>query len=86
MERTLREIVGERVLLLRRRKGLNKPELAQETAWCQTLNGSECTHVDDHGEGECPGTALGTSIDYCRTVGRSWQEVRLSHGLALVAT
>jgi len=45
MAQTLREIVGERVLLLRRRKGLTQPELAQQTGMgISTLNRIEKGH------------------------------------------
>jgi transcriptional regulator with XRE-family HTH domain len=45
MAQTLREIVGERILLLRRRKGLTQPELAQQTGMgISTLNRIEKGH------------------------------------------
>jgi transcriptional regulator with XRE-family HTH domain len=45
MAQTLREIVGERVLLLRRRKGLTQPQLAQQTGMgIATLNRIENGH------------------------------------------
>jgi len=45
MPRTLPEIVGERVVLLRRRRGLTQPELAQQTKMgITTLNRIENAH------------------------------------------
>ena len=45
MPRTLPEIVGERVVMLRRRKGLTQPELAQQTKMgITTLNRIENAH------------------------------------------
>ena len=45
MERTIRQILGERVLLLRRRAGLSQPELAQKAGMSvTTLNRVENAH------------------------------------------
>jgi transcriptional regulator with XRE-family HTH domain len=46
MERTLREIVGERIVLLRRRKGWTQPELARQAEMgTTTLNRIENAHA-----------------------------------------
>jgi transcriptional regulator with XRE-family HTH domain len=45
MPRTLRQIVGERLVLLRRRRGLTQPELAHRTKMgITTLNRMENAH------------------------------------------
>ena len=66
MARTLREIVGERVTLLRRRKGLTQPELANRTGMgITTLNRVENAHASMTMEKVVAlAKILGTSTDY----------------------
>jgi transcriptional regulator with XRE-family HTH domain len=66
MARTLREIVGERIVLLRRRKGLTQPELAHKTGMgITTLNRIENAHQSMAMEKVVAlARALGTSTDY----------------------
>ncbi len=66
MARTLREIVGERIVLLRRRKGLTQPELAQQTGMgITTLNRIENAHTSMSIEKVVAlARVLGTSADY----------------------
>jgi DNA-binding XRE family transcriptional regulator len=53
MNRPIREIVGERVLLLRRRARLSQPELAQQADMSvTTLNRVENAHQSLYGEDE----------------------------------
>jgi len=66
MEQTIREIVGERVLLLRRRLKLSQPELAQQAGMSvTTLNRVENAHQSLYMEKIVAlATALGTTADY----------------------
>jgi transcriptional regulator with XRE-family HTH domain len=66
MARTLREIVGERVTLLRRRKGLTQPELAHQAGMgITTLNRVENAHASMTMEKVVAlAKILGTSTDY----------------------
>ena len=66
MSRSIREIVGERVLLLRRRAKLSQPELAQQAGMSvTTLNRVENAHQSLYMEKIVAlATALGTTADY----------------------
>jgi transcriptional regulator with XRE-family HTH domain len=66
MTRPIREIVGERVLLLRRRARLSQPELAQQAEMSvTTLNRVENAHQSLYMEKIAAlATALGTTADY----------------------
>jgi transcriptional regulator with XRE-family HTH domain len=66
MNRPIREIVGERVLLLRRRARLSQPELAQQADMSvTTLNRVENAHQSLYMEKIVAlATALGTTADY----------------------
>jgi transcriptional regulator with XRE-family HTH domain len=66
MNRPIREIVGERVLLLRRRVKLSQPELAQQAGMSvTTLNRVENAHQSLYMEKIVAlATALGTTTDY----------------------
>src|SRR5512145_2275878 len=66
MDRPIREIVGERVLLLRRRARLSQPELAERADMSvTTLNRVENTHQSLYMEKIAAlATALGTTADY----------------------
>ena len=66
MTQTLREIVGERILLLRRRKGLTQPELAHQTGMgISTLNRIEKGHQSMAMDKVVALVkALGTTADY----------------------
>jgi transcriptional regulator with XRE-family HTH domain len=66
MTRPIREIVGERVLLLRRRAKLSQPELAQQADMSvTTLNRVENAHQSLYMEKIAAlATALGTTADY----------------------
>jgi transcriptional regulator with XRE-family HTH domain len=66
MAQTLREIVGERIVLLRRRKGWTQPELAQKAGMgITTLNRVENAHASMTMEKVVAlARALGTSADY----------------------
>ena len=66
MTRPIREIVGERVLLLRRRARLSQPELAQQADMSvTTLNRVENAHQSLYMEKIAAlATALGTTADY----------------------
>ena len=66
MNRPIREIVGERVLLLRRRGKLSQPELAQQAGMSvTTLNRVENAHQSLYMEKIVAlATALGTTADY----------------------
>jgi transcriptional regulator with XRE-family HTH domain len=66
MTRTLPQIVGERVVLLRRRKGLTQPELAHQTQMgITTLNRIENAHHTTSIDKLVALTkALGCSADY----------------------
>jgi transcriptional regulator with XRE-family HTH domain len=66
MARTLREIVGERIVLLRRRKGWTQLELAQQAGLgITTLNRLENAHASMTMEKVVAlARTLGTSTDY----------------------
>ena len=66
MTRPIREIVGERVLLLRRRARLSQPELAEKADMSvTTLNRVENAHQSLYMEKIVAlATALGTTADY----------------------
>ena len=66
MTRPIREIVGERVLLLRRRVRLSQPELADKADMSvTTLNRVENAHQSLYMEKIAAlATALGTTADY----------------------
>ena len=66
MSRSIREIVGERVLLLRRRAKLSQPELAHQAGMSvTTLNRVENAHQSLYMEKIVAlATALGTTADY----------------------
>jgi transcriptional regulator with XRE-family HTH domain len=66
MNRPIREILGERVLLLRRRVKLSQPELAQQAGMSvTTLNRVENAHQSLYMEKIAAlATALGTTADY----------------------
>ena len=66
MTRPIREIVGERVLLLRRRARLSQPELAEKADMSvTTLNRVENAHQSLYMEKIAAlATALGTTADY----------------------
>src|SRR5438067_3424602 len=66
MARTLREIVGERIVVLRRRKRLTQPELAHQAGMgITTLNRVENAHASMTMEKVVAlARALGTSADY----------------------
>jgi transcriptional regulator with XRE-family HTH domain len=66
MNRPIREILGERVLLLRRRVKLSQPELAQHAGMSvTTLNRVENAHQSLYMEKIAAlATALGTTADY----------------------
>jgi len=66
MTRPIREIVGERVLVLRRRARLSQPELAQQADMSvTTLNRVENAHQSRIMEKIAAlATALGTTADY----------------------
>jgi transcriptional regulator with XRE-family HTH domain len=83
MPRTLRETVGERVLLLRRRKGWTQPELAHEAGMgITTLNRVENAHASMTMEKVVAlAKILGTSADYL--LGLSDDPHAASAGVAL---
>jgi transcriptional regulator with XRE-family HTH domain len=66
MPRTIREVLGERVVILRRRKGLLQPELAQQAGMSvTTLNRVENAHQSLYMEKVVAlAKALGTTADY----------------------
>jgi transcriptional regulator with XRE-family HTH domain len=66
MARTLREIVGERIVLLRRRKGWTQPELARQAGMgITTLNRIENAHASMTMEKVVAlARVFGTSADY----------------------
>jgi transcriptional regulator with XRE-family HTH domain len=66
MDRPIREIVGERIVLLRRRAKLSQPELAQQAGMSvTTLNRVENAHQSLYMEKIVAlATALGTTADY----------------------
>jgi transcriptional regulator with XRE-family HTH domain len=66
MPRSLRELFGERVVLLRRRKGLSQPALASQAGMSvTTLNRVENAHQSLYMEKVAAlATALGTTADY----------------------
>jgi transcriptional regulator with XRE-family HTH domain len=66
MPRSIRELFGERVVLLRRRKGLSQPELASQAGMSvTTLNRVENAHQSLYMEKVAAlATALETSADY----------------------
>jgi transcriptional regulator with XRE-family HTH domain len=66
MARSVREIVGERLVLLRRRKGWTQPELAREAGMSiTTLNRVENAHTSLTMEKVAAlARVLGTSADY----------------------
>ena len=66
MNRPIRDILGERVLLLRRRAKLSQPELAQQAGMSvTTLNRVENAHQSLYMEKIAAlATALGTTADY----------------------
>src|SRR5256885_4675099 len=66
MDRPIREIVGERVVLLRRRARLSQPELAQQADMSvTTLNRVENAHQSLYMEKIAAlAMALGTTADY----------------------
>jgi transcriptional regulator with XRE-family HTH domain len=66
MPRTLEQIVGERIVLLRRRKGLTQPELAHRTKMgITTLNRIEkAHHTTSIDKLVALARELGTSADY----------------------
>ena len=66
MTRPIREIVGERVVLLRRRARLSQPELAEQADMSvTTLNRVENAHQSLYMEKIAAlATALGTTADY----------------------
>ena len=66
MDRPIREIVGERVLLLRRRARLSQPKLADKADMSvTTLNRVENAHQSLYMEKIAAlATALGTTADY----------------------
>ena len=66
MHQSIREIVGERILLLRRRAKLSQPELAQQAGMSvTTLNRVENAHQSLYMEKIVAlATALGTTADY----------------------
>ncbi len=66
MQRPIREIVGERVVLLRRRGRLSQPELAQQAEMSvTTLNRVENAHQSLYMEKLAAlAMALGTTADY----------------------
>jgi transcriptional regulator with XRE-family HTH domain len=66
MTRPIREIVGERVLVLRRRARLSQPELAQQADMSvTTLNRVENAHQSLYMEKIAAlATVLGTTADY----------------------
>lgn len=66
MARTIREIMGERVLLLRRRAGLSQPDLARRAQMSvTTLNRVENAHQSLYMEKVVAlAQALGTTTDY----------------------
>ena|SRR5215467_13196287 len=66
MTQSIREIVGERVLLLRRRVRLSQPELAKQADMSvTTLNRVENAHQSLYMEKIAAlATALGTTADY----------------------
>jgi ribosome-binding protein aMBF1 (putative translation factor) len=66
MPRSIRELFGERVVLLRRRKGLSQPALASQAGMSvTTLNRVENAHQSLYMEKVATlATALGTTADY----------------------
>jgi len=66
MPRSIREVFGERVVLLRRRKGLSQPELAHQAGMSvTTLNRVENAHQSLYMEKVAAlAKALGTTADY----------------------
>jgi transcriptional regulator with XRE-family HTH domain len=66
MPRSIREVLGERVVLLRRRKGLSQPELAHQAGMSvTTLNRVENAHQSLYMEKVAAlAQALGTTTDY----------------------
>lgn len=66
MPRSIREVLGERVVLLRRRKGLSQPELARQADMSvTTLNRVENAHQSLYMEKVAAlAKALGTTADY----------------------
>jgi DNA-binding XRE family transcriptional regulator len=66
MPRSIREVLGERVVILRRRKGLSQPELASQAGMSvTTLNRVENAHQSLYMEKVAAlAQALGTTTDY----------------------
>ncbi len=66
MARTIREVLGERVVILRRRRGFSQPELAHQAGMSvTTLNRVENAHQSLYMEKVVSLVkALGTTADY----------------------
>ncbi len=66
MARTIREVLGERVVILRRRRGFSQPELAHQAGMSvTTLNRVENAHQSLYMEKVVSlAKALGTTADY----------------------
>jgi transcriptional regulator with XRE-family HTH domain len=76
MPRSIRELFGERVVLLRRRKGLSQPELASQAGMSvTTLNRVENAHQSLYMEKVAAlATALGTTADYLLGLSNALEE------------
>jgi transcriptional regulator with XRE-family HTH domain len=88
MARTLREIVGERIVLLRRRKGFTQPELAQRTGMgITTLNRIENAHQSMAMEKVVAlAQVLGCTSDYLLGLSDDLESEQLPTSLVLAGT
>ena len=80
MPRSIRELFGERVVLLRWRKGLSQPELASQAGMSvTTLNRVENAHQSLYMEKVAAlAMALGTTADYLLGLTNAFEEEQQS--------